>query len=123
MQMEIPAMLARLQEAVLRAVQRGGPDVRANDVQEAVSRLLGKEQAFGSIFTTLDRLGAKGMVEHRKGEPDNKRGGRAPRLYTIKGEGIAALNEATRINYALHASSGVSASGDEVSERGSVSHG
>lgn len=116
-------MLARLQEAVLRAVQRHGPDCRANDVQEAVTKLLGREQTFGSIFTTLDRLGAKGLLDHRKGEPDNKRGGRAPRLYTIRAEGVSALHEATKINYALHVSSGAPASGDAVSERGSIFYG
>lgn len=97
-------MLARFQEMVLRSVHQKGPDCRVGEVQDAITKIVGKEAAFGAIFTTLDRMGAKGLVKSRKGEPDNKRGGRAPRLYSITGEGIAALNEATRINYAMHQS-------------------
>lgn len=95
-------MLAPLQELVMRSVRQLGPDCRANEVQETLTKLLGKEQAFGAIFTTLDRLTAKGFIKWEKGEPDNRRGGRAPRLYTITGDGIAALNEATRYNHAMH---------------------
>lgn len=95
-------MIAPLQELVLRSVRQLGPDCRANEVQETLTKLLSKEQAFGAIFTTLDRLTAKGFVRWEKGGPDNRRGWRAPRLYTITGDGIAALNEATRYNHAMH---------------------
>ena len=91
-------MIPRLQELVLRVVRQRGPDCRANIVQEELTNLLGREQAFGAIFTTLDRLSAKRFVKWEKGEPDNRRGGRAPRLYTITGDGVRALNEATRVN-------------------------
>ena len=47
------------------------------------SEATGREQAFGSIFTTLDRLSDKKFVNWKKGDPDVRRGGRAPRLYSI----------------------------------------
>lgn len=94
-------MLTRLQEAILRATYLLGPDCRAIDIQERVSVVLGREQIFGSIFTTLDRLEAKGLLIHKRGKPDNRRGGRAPRLYNIQAEGISALNKATKLNEAM----------------------
>lgn len=94
-------MLARLHEMVLKAVRQAGPECRAGDVQEIVGGYLGREASFGAIFTTLDRVGDKGMVAYRKGDPDSLRGGRAPRLYTITDAGIAALDEAERLAAAI----------------------
>ncbi len=98
-------MLARLHEMVLRAVAQAGPNCRAAQVQEIVGGFVGREASFGSIFTTLDRIGDKGMVTYRKGEPDARRGGRAPRLYTITDAGIGALDEAARLSLAMRNSS------------------
>ncbi len=89
----------KLQEMVLLAVLRHGPDATAGDVQAALSDVLGKEQAFGSIFTTLDRLTQQKLVRWQRGQPDNRRGGRAPRLYTITARGESNLQaslQATR---------------------------
>lgn len=97
-------MLARLHEMVLRAVLQAGPDCRAAEVQEIVGGFIGREASFGSIFTTLDRVGDKGMVTYRKGEPDTRRGGRSPRLYTLTEAGAAALAEATRLAEAMQGS-------------------
>jgi DNA-binding PadR family transcriptional regulator len=56
-----------------------------------LSEATGREQAFGGIFTTLDRLSEKKFVKWKKDLPDERRGGRAPRLYTITGTGRAVL--------------------------------
>ena len=88
---------AQVQELVLRSVRQLGPDCRANEIQETLTNLLHKEQAFGAVFTTLDRLTAKRFVKWEKGQPDNRRGGRAPRLYTITGDGISALSVDDRL--------------------------
>ncbi|GJD36471.1 helix-turn-helix transcriptional regulator [Methylobacterium aerolatum] len=93
-------MLAKFHEMVLRAVRQLGPDCRANEIQAELTRIIGKEQSFGAVFTTLDRLDAKRFVKWEKGEPEARRGGRAPRLYTITADGVLALNEATRISLA-----------------------
>jgi predicted transcriptional regulator len=85
------ALLPKLEEMILLAILRHGPDATAGDVQGALSDALGREQAFGSVFTTLDRLATKKLVTWSKGTPDARRGGRAPRLYTITGTGQASL--------------------------------
>jgi PadR family transcriptional regulator PadR len=84
-------MLPKLEEMILLAVLRHGPETTAGDVQAALSEATGREQAFGSIFTTLDRLSDKKFVKWKKGVPDDRRGGRAPRLYSITGTGRTAL--------------------------------
>jgi DNA-binding PadR family transcriptional regulator len=94
-------MLAKLEEMILLAVYRHGRDVTAADVQASLSEALGKEQAFGSIFTTLERLAAKRLVKWRKGEPDARRGGRAPRLYEITASGQHALRASLAASKAI----------------------
>ena len=94
-------MLPKLEEMILLAVLKYGPDATAGVVQGALSDVTGREQAFGSIFTTLDRLADKKFVRWKKGVPDDRRGGRAPRLYTITGTGQAALVSSLRATQAL----------------------
>jgi PadR family transcriptional regulator PadR len=89
-------MLSKLEELILLAVFRGRTDVTASDVQAALSVAFGREQAFGSVFTSLDRLSEKKLVRWKKGEPDTRRGGRAPRLYEITAQGRKALDESIR---------------------------
>lgn len=94
-------MLQRLQEMVLACVQRLGPDCRIGDVQSRLADLLGKDQAFGAVFTTLDRLTDRGLVTWRIGDPSPRRGGRAPRLYAVTMEGVSALAEARSLADAI----------------------
>jgi PadR family transcriptional regulator, regulatory protein PadR len=77
-------------------VFRGGRETTAGEVQTALSDVSKKEQSFGSVFTTLDRLSEKKLVRWRKGEPEERRGGRAPRLYEITAAGRKALDESVR---------------------------
>lgn len=99
-------MLPKLEEMILMAILKHGPEATASDVQAALSEALGREQAFGSVFTTLQRLATKRYVSWRKGTPDASRGGRAPKLYTITSAGHAALIESMRATHVLSAGIG-----------------
>ncbi len=94
-------MLPKLEESVLLAVLKHNGDATASDVQGALTEAFRKEHAFGSIFTTLDRLADKKMVRWRKGSSDERRGGRAPRLYTITAFGKSELAASLRGTEAL----------------------
>jgi PadR family transcriptional regulator PadR len=94
-------MLPKLEEMILLALLRHGPDTTAGNVQAALSEANGREQAFGAVFTTLDRLTDKKFVKWKKGVPDDRRGGRAPRLYTITGSGRASLISSLRATQVL----------------------
>ena len=89
-------MLSKLEELILLAVLRSCADVTAGDVQASLSAAFGREQQFGSVFTSLDRLSEKKLVRWKKGEPHARRGGRAPRLYEITAQGRKVLDESLR---------------------------
>jgi len=94
-------LLPKLEEMILLAVLKHGTDATAGDVQATLSKAAGREQSFGSVFTTLDRLAEKKFVKWRKGKPDSRRGGRAPRLYTITGTGQSELVASLRVTNSL----------------------
>jgi PadR family transcriptional regulator PadR len=102
-------MINKLEELILFIVLRGKGEATAGDVQEKLSEAAKKEQSFGAVFTALDRMSAKKLVKWRKGTPDERRGGRAPRLYEITAIGRRALDESVRATQV--AAGGMGASG------------
>ncbi|HBY58551.1 MAG TPA: PadR family transcriptional regulator [Solibacterales bacterium] len=56
-------------------------------------RTAGRRCSVGALYTTLDRLQAKGFIATRFGEPNAERGGRAKRLVTVTGAGRRAAAE------------------------------
>jgi DNA-binding PadR family transcriptional regulator len=89
-------MINKLEELILFIVLRGRGEATAGDIQEKLTEAAKKEQSFGAVFTSLDRMSAKKLVKWRKGTPDERRGGRAPRLYEITAVGRKALDESVR---------------------------
>jgi hypothetical protein len=94
-------VLPKFEEMILLALLKHGPDTTAGTVQAALSDAVGREQAFGAVFTTLDRLTDKKFVKWKKGVPEDRRGGRAPRLYTITGLGQTTLISSLQATRAL----------------------
>jgi DNA-binding PadR family transcriptional regulator len=113
-------MLSKLEELILLAVYRGRADVTAGDVQDQLSKALGREQQFGSVFTSLDRLSEKKLVRWKKGEPDAKRGGRAPRLYEITAQGRRALDASLRATSAVGGEAALGLPGFTTAGRGAA---
>jgi DNA-binding PadR family transcriptional regulator len=89
-------MINKLEELILFIVLRGRGEATAGDVQEKLTEAAKKEQSFGAVFTALDRMSAKKLVKWKKGDPDKRPGGRAPRLYEITAAGRRALDESIR---------------------------
>ena len=83
--------LGELEEMVLLAVLRLGKEAYGATILRELDEQAGRDVPRGSVYVTLDRLEAKGMVTSRAGEPTAQRGGRAPRLITVTRPGLAAL--------------------------------
>src|SRR5690349_16600143 len=83
--------LGELEEMVLLAVLRLRDGAYGAAVLRELDEQAGRDVPRGSVYVTLDRLEAKGMLESRAGEPTPQRGGRAPRLVRVTEGGLAAL--------------------------------
>jgi DNA-binding PadR family transcriptional regulator len=88
--------LAEFELMVMLAALRLGPDraytvTIAEDIRERTGRPVRR----ANVFTTLQRLGEKGLISSRLGEPHPDRGGRPPRLVTVEPPGAAAVRATT----------------------------
>jgi hypothetical protein len=59
-------MLPKREEMILLALLKHGPGSTAGAIQAMLSDATGRQQAFGAIFTTPDRLTEKKFVKWKK---------------------------------------------------------
>src|SRR5580765_1233333 len=81
---------------VLLALIRLGDDAYGVPIADAIEESSGREVAIGSVYITLDRLEAKGLVSSRLGEPTAERGGRAKTYFRITAKGLREARQARR---------------------------
>lgn len=83
--------LGELEQLVLLALMRIGDGAYGVSVQRELEERTGRSPTFATVYTTLGRLEAKGLVESSVGEPTPERGGRAKKHFAVTGAGRAAL--------------------------------
>jgi PadR family transcriptional regulator PadR len=81
---------------VLLALIRLGDEAYGVPIADTIEAASGREVAAGSIYITLDRLEAKGLVVSRLGESTPERGGRAKTYFSATGKGLRAVKQAQR---------------------------
>ena len=85
--------LADFEESILSAIAALGEDAYGLDIYKKLCEIEKKPNQ-GSMYVTLDRLERKGYVVSRYTLPLPERGGQPKKLYRMKPEGAAALQEA-----------------------------
>ena len=91
-----PESIAEFELLVMLASLRLGPeDAYAVSITDDIESRTGRSVRRANVFTTLQRLEAKGLVSTRLGDPRPERGGRARRLVTVTPRGIAAVRTTT----------------------------
>lgn len=81
---------------VLLAIMQLGENAYGVPISDTIEEASGREVAAGSIYITLDRLEAKGLVASRLGESTPERGGRAKTYFQVTGKGVRAARHAQR---------------------------
>ena len=85
--------LGDFERIVLLALVRLRENAYGVTIRREIEERAGRKVSYGALYTTLDRMEAKGYVSSRIGEPTQVRGGRAMRYFQIEAPGIRALNE------------------------------
>src|SRR5947207_4229899 len=96
-------VLGEFEQAALLAVLRLGAEAYGVPIRHDLSQRLGRRVSVGAIYTTLERLEAKGFVSSRMGGATAERGGRAKRFYRIEAPGLRALDQARAVTSTLWA--------------------
>ena len=89
-------LLGGFEHLLLRAILRLEDEAYGATVRRALIECADKDVAVGAIYTGLDRLEEKGLVQSWMGEPTAKRGGRSKRIYRVTSRGRRALAEMDR---------------------------
>ena len=89
--------LGSFEELVLLALARCGEDAYGMNVRRELAEHSGREVAIGAVYSTLDRMEAKGLVTSRMSAPDTDRRGGARRHFRMEPAGIHALLEARKV--------------------------
>ena len=63
-------------------------------IRQLLAEQVNRNVAIGALYSTLERLERKGMVESRLGEATAQRGGRPKRYFKVTAQGQAALKRA-----------------------------
>lgn len=91
-----PKSLAEFELLVMLAALRLGPrEAYTVSIVEDIERRTGRSVRRANVYTTLERLEAKGMVSTHLGDPRPERGGKARRLVTVEPAGLASLRATT----------------------------
>ena len=90
-------MLGELEQLVLLAVLRVGDGAYGVPVHHEIHRRSGRDLTLGTIYKTLSRMEAKGLVRSQLGQPTPERGGKATRCYSVTAEGKRELQATFRI--------------------------
>lgn len=83
-------MIGEFEYLLLAAASRLGEDAYGVSMRQEIERATGRTCSIGALYTTLDRLEAKGLIETWMGEATAQRGGRAKRLVRVTDAGARA---------------------------------
>ena len=86
-----PRALGNLEFTILRVLIDQPRDAYGATIQERLEAVTGRDYSAGAIYTALERLQAKGLIDSRWGDPIAERGGRRRRYYWIDNAGRKAV--------------------------------
>jgi PadR family transcriptional regulator PadR len=86
-------MLGEFEYLLVSAAARLGNDAYGAAMRQEIESVTGRRCSLGALYTTLDRLETKGIVETWMGEATPERGGRAKRMVRVTAKGVQEAQE------------------------------
>jgi PadR family transcriptional regulator PadR len=92
-----PALnLGEFEQLILLAILRLRDDAYGVTIRAELADRTGRNVAPGAMYTALERLETKGLIESRMSDPTPQRGGRAKRKVTVTAAGMEAVTRAVQ---------------------------
>jgi PadR family transcriptional regulator PadR len=86
-------MLGEFEYLMLTAAARLGEEAYGVAIRQEIETTTKQKCSMGALYTTLDRLEAKGLVKTWMGDPTPERGGRPKRRVRVTAKGIQAASD------------------------------
>jgi DNA-binding PadR family transcriptional regulator len=84
--------LGEFEQLVLFAVLHREPQAYGVIVRQDIEERAGRQVSAGAVYTTLERLEARRLLDSFWGEPTAERGGKRKRYYRLRPAGREALD-------------------------------
>ena len=88
--------LGEFELQVMLTVIRLGEDAYGVPISRVIEERTGRDVAFATVYSTLERLQKKGLVCSDLGDPTPERGGRAKRYFRVTKAGLQVVRETKR---------------------------
>lgn len=89
--MDKEKFLGEFEQFLLLAILRLGDNAYGSTIRQLLADSISRDVTIGALYTTLERLEKKGLVESRMGESTSERGGRAKKYFKVSAQGQTAL--------------------------------
>jgi PadR family transcriptional regulator, regulatory protein PadR len=86
-------MIGEFEYLILTAATRLGDNAYGASIRQEIEKATERNCSIGALYTTLDRLEAKGFVKTWMGEPTGHRGGRSKRRVRVTASGVQAASD------------------------------
>jgi PadR family transcriptional regulator, regulatory protein PadR len=86
-------MIGEFEYLILTSAARLDRDAYGASIRSEVELATGRPCSIGALYTTLDRLEAKGLVKTWMGDPTPQRGGRSKRLVQVTAAGAKQASD------------------------------
>jgi DNA-binding PadR family transcriptional regulator len=86
-------MIGEFEYLIISAAARLGDEAYGAAIRREIEEAIGRRCSIGALYTTLDRLQTKGLVECWMGEATPTRGGRAKRMVRVTRKGVLAATD------------------------------
>src|SRR5277367_5720229 len=86
-------MLGEFEYLLITAAARLGDDAYGAAIREEIEATTERKCSIGALYTTVDRLETKGLVETWMGPATPQRGGRAKRMVRVTAKGVDAAKD------------------------------
>lgn len=94
-------LLTRHEEHVLLTILKLEDNAYLVTIKKYLEDHTSKDQSFGTLYVSLQRLAKMGYVRNYLGEATSKRGGKAIKYYSVTKAGLRALEKARQIQESI----------------------
>ncbi len=89
--MDKEKFLGEFEQFLLLAILRLGDNAYGSTIRQLLAESISRDVTIGALYTTLERLEKKGLIESKMGEATAERGGRAKKYFKVSAQGQSAL--------------------------------
>ncbi len=86
-------MLGEFEYLLITTAARLGNEAYGVAIREDLAATTGRKCSIGALYTTIDRLEAKGFLKTWMGEATAQRGGRSKRMVRVTPKGVQAARD------------------------------